>query len=140
MKKKIINEIKFLKSWQFDTFRAMKDLHPVDAYIRKFPAEIQLKLQEMRSILLKHAPNAEEVISYGMPAIKTSKVLVYYAANKEHLGLYPTGSPTTVFKDDLLKYKTSKGAIQFPYSKPLPKTLIGKIVKFRIKEEIAKTN
>jgi uncharacterized protein YdhG (YjbR/CyaY superfamily) len=117
----------------------MKITNPVDEYIQQFPAEIQLKLQEMRSILLKNAPKAEEVISYGMPAIKTTKVLVYYAANKAHLGLYPTGSPTTVFKDELTQFKTSKGAIQFTYNKPLPKTLIGKIVKYRLKEEIARS-
>ncbi len=117
----------------------MKVANAVEDYIRKFPEEIQLKLQEMRSILLKNAPKAEEVISYGMPAIKTTKVLVYYAANKEHLGFYPTGSPTSVFKNELVNYKTSKGAIQFPYTKALPKTLIAKIVKFRIKEEAAKS-
>ncbi|MCX8020690.1 MAG: DUF1801 domain-containing protein, partial [Chitinophagaceae bacterium] len=84
------------------------------------------------------APQATETISYNIPTFKLNKNLVHYAAYKQHIGFYPTSSPMTVFKDELTKYKTSKGAIQFPIDKPLPTTLIKKIVKFRVKEDMAK--
>lgn len=106
----------------------------IEEYHAAFSPEIQEKLDEIKAIIRQAAPAAEEVISYNMPAFKQHGVLVYYAANKEHLGFYPTGTPIAAFKDELAKYTTSKGAIQFPYSKAIPAALVKKIVKFKIKE------
>ena len=109
-----------------------------DNYIARFPKHIQEILQQMRSTIKKAAPKAEEVISYNMPAYKLNKILVYFAAYKNHIGFYPTSSPIKIFKDKLTSYKTSKGAIQFPINNPLPTALITKIVKFRMKENLQK--
>lgn len=106
----------------------------VDAYFAMQDEYTLPHLNEIRSIIREALPGAEEVISYGMPAFKQGKVLVYYAANKQHLGYYPTSSPMEVFADELSKYKTSKGAIQFPYDKKLPKALIKKIAKYRLQQ------
>jgi uncharacterized protein YdhG (YjbR/CyaY superfamily) len=107
-----------------------------DEYIAMFPANVQAILQKLRSTIKKIAPSAEEVISYKMPAFKLNGMLVWFAAYKEHIGFYPTGSPIKVFKKELTPYKTSKGAIQFPIDKPIPLTLVKDIVKFRVKENL----
>lgn len=105
----------------------------VDRYISRFPPETRAQLEVIRTIILKAAPKAEEVISYGMPAYRMNKVLVYFAGNKNHIGFYPTPKPIVAFKNELKKYKTSKGAIQFPVNQKIPVGLVTKIVKFRIK-------
>ena len=108
----------------------------IDEYHASFPAATQSILDEMRKTVSAVVPRAEEVISYNMPAFRQYGVLVYYAGNKHHIGLYPTAGPIKLFKEELAKYKTSKGAIQFPLDKPIPKTLVKKIVKLRILEDL----
>ena len=108
----------------------------IDDYISAFPEEMQVKLEKIRQTIKEAAPGSEEVISYRMPAFKLIKVLVYFAAFKDHIGFFPTAGPIEVFKDKLTAYKTSKGTIQFPLDKPLPLKLIKEIVKFRIKENM----
>ncbi len=110
----------------------------IEEYILLQPEEIRPLLNKMWQIIKKTAPNATEVISYGMPAFKQNKVLVYFAGYKKHIGFYPHSSPIVVFADRLKLYKTSKGAIQFPLDKPLPVKLITDIVKYRIKEDAVK--
>ncbi|MEP7129345.1 MAG: DUF1801 domain-containing protein [Chitinophagales bacterium] len=112
----------------------------VDAYISAFPEETQQLLQQLRAIILKAAPVAEEIISYNMPAYRQNSVLVYFAGYKNHVGFYPTSSPIRVFKDELVKFKTSKGAIQFPIDQRLPSSLINKIVKYRMKEDLLRAS
>lgn len=107
----------------------------IDGYIDAQPVHVQPLLQQMRDIIRKAAPKAEEVISYGMPAFKGFRVLVYFAAAKEHMGFYPTGSGIEAFKNEFGNYKWSKGAVQFPLNEPLPVKLISKIVKFRLAED-----
>lgn len=107
----------------------------IDEYHASFPKNIQEILQQLRQTIKQVAPQATEIISYNIPTFKLNKNLVHYAAHQEHIGFYPTSSPMTVFKDELTKYKTSKGAIQFPINKPLPTALIKKIVKFRVKQD-----
>ena len=114
------------------------EIKDIDAYIAGAELNHRSILEEMRTIIKKAAPKAEEVISYGMPAFKQYSVLVYFAAAKKHLGFYPTGGPTTVFAKELKGYVTTKGAIQFPWDKKLPAALITKIVKYRIKEDAEK--
>jgi uncharacterized protein YdhG (YjbR/CyaY superfamily) len=118
----------------------MKKAYPpkaasVDAYFDtvKDPA-MKAALQKLRDTIKQAVPKAEEVISYHMPAFKLNGILVYYAACKEHVGFYPTGSPIVKFKEELATYKTSKGAVQFPVEKGIPVTLVKKIVKFRAAE------
>jgi len=106
----------------------------VDEYISAFPPSTQKILKDVRKIIHEAVPQAEDVISYNMPAIKLKSILVYYAAYERHIGFYPTASPIDVFKDQLSDYKFSKGAIQFPIDKPMPFDLITRIVKFRMKE------
>ena len=108
----------------------------VEEYISKFPEDIQKILQQIRAAIKKAAPKSTEVISYGMPAFKQNKVLVYFAVGKNHIGFYPTPNPIKVFSNELESYKTSKGAIQFPLDKKIPLTLISKITKFRVREDL----
>jgi len=106
----------------------------IDEYHAFQTPKIQLKLQELREIIKEILVDCEEVISYNMPAFKKKKVVVYYAANKNHIGFYPTPSPIIEFQKELLSYKTSKGAIQFPLNEPFPKELIQRIIKFRAEQ------
>jgi uncharacterized protein YdhG (YjbR/CyaY superfamily) len=108
----------------------------IDEYISGFPKETQKLLKQMREIITKAAPKAVEVISYGMPAFKQDGVLVYFAGYAKHIGFYPTSSGIANFQKEISAYKSSKGAIQFPLDKALPATLITKIVKFRVKEDM----
>lgn len=105
----------------------------IDEYISYFPKPVREKLEVLRGVINEAAPKTVEVISYGMPAFKQNTVLVYFAAYKNHIGFYPTGSGITEFEKEISKYKYSKGAVQFPIEGPLPLTLIKKIVKFRAK-------
>lgn len=111
-------------------------MNEIDQYIQQFPDVVQMKLQEMRAIILSAVPNLTEVISYKMPAYKQHTILVYFAGYKNHIGFYPTSSGISNFTNEFERYKFSKGAVQFPIDKPLPKALIRKIVKFRAKDDI----
>lgn len=110
----------------------------IDAYIATFPASTQALLQQMRTTIAKAAPKAEEAISYGMPTFKLQGNLVHFAGYKNHIGFYPAPSGIVSFAEDLKKYQTSKGAIQFPIDEKLPLALVTKIVKFRVKENTEK--
>lgn len=113
-----------------------KKFSSIDEYHSLLPKSTKDKLQNLRQLILQNAPEVKEEISYNMPAFRQNKVLVYYAAYKNHIGFYPTSSPIKVFKNELKKFKTSKGAVQFPIDKPLPAALIKKIVKYRVKEDL----
>src|SRR5437773_11536968 len=117
---------------------ANKNFRIVEEYFSAFPASTKKVLMKMRETIRQAAPQAEELISYNMPAFKLHGVLVYYAAYKSHIGFYPTASPMKAFKEELADYKTSKGAIQFPIEKAIPTNLVKKIVKFRINENLEK--
>jgi uncharacterized protein YdhG (YjbR/CyaY superfamily) len=110
----------------------------VDLYIQQFPAATQKQLNKLRSIIKAAAPDAEEMISYKMPAYKLHGMLVYFAGYKAHVGFYPTPSGIKSFLPKLKGYKCSKAAVQFPIDKPLPESLIKEIVAFRIKENASK--
>ena len=110
----------------------------VDEYISGFSGEAQAKLVELREIIKVTAPEAVEVISYGMPGYKLDGMLVWFAAAKNHIGFYPKANVLEVLKDELTGYKCSKGTVQFPLSAPLPVDLIKKIVQFRVEENLEK--
>jgi uncharacterized protein YdhG (YjbR/CyaY superfamily) len=106
----------------------------IDGYIKTFPKEIQKILETVRQAIKKAAPEAEEAISYQMPTFKLNGNLVHFASFKNHIGFYPTPSGTEIFKKEISVYRSGKGSIQFPIDKPMPLSLIKKIVKYRIKE------
>ena len=113
--------------------KAPKD---INGYIAGFPEETQVILEKLRRTIRKAAPEAQEVISYQMPAFKYQGILVYFAAYKNHIGFYPTSTGIAAFKKELSAYQTSKGTVRFPIDKPLPLDLTSKIVKFRVKENL----
>ena len=110
----------------------------VESYFAAFPENVRDILEFMRQTIKQAAPEAQELISYNMPAFKLNGILVYYAAYKNHIGFYPTASGIANFQKDFEGYKYSKGAIQFPINEKLPVELITKIVKFRIVENSGK--
>lgn len=110
-------------------------LKNIDDYLVMLPVETREALEKLRGIIRAAAPEAEEVISYQMPAFKYKGSLVGFAAFKNHCSFFPMNSKTVeAFKNELKAYKTSKGTIQFTLEKPLPAALVKKIVKARIKE------
>jgi uncharacterized protein YdhG (YjbR/CyaY superfamily) len=107
----------------------------IDDYLSVIPEEVRTVLEKLRQTIKKAAPNAEEVISYQMPAFKYYGLLVSFAAFKNHCSFFPMNSTLIkAFKDELKPYDTAKGTIRFSVDKPLPATLVKKIVKIRIKE------
>jgi len=106
----------------------------IDDYIQTFPAEVQTRLQKIRELIQKSAPNAVEAISYQMPTFKLNgKNLVHFAGYAHHIGFYPTPHGITAFDKELLKYKHAKGSAQFQLNEEIPYDLIEQIVKFRVK-------
>jgi uncharacterized protein YdhG (YjbR/CyaY superfamily) len=110
----------------------------IDDYISKFPPEIQEILSTIRKVIKEAAPEAKEKISYQMPTFALHGNLVHFAAFKNHIGFYPTPNGIDAFKEELSVYKGAKGSIQFPMDQPMPYELIGKIVKYRVTENIKK--
>jgi uncharacterized protein YdhG (YjbR/CyaY superfamily) len=110
----------------------------IDEYIAAFPEATQKILKELRTVIKEEAPDAEEKISYQMPTFALKGNLVHFAVHKNHVGFYPTPSGIQAFERELSAYESSKGAVQFPMNKPLPLKLIGKIVKFRVAENLKK--
>ena len=111
----------------------------VDEYLSTLPKKVRDILKVLRQTIKQAAPEAEEVISYQMPAFKFHRMLVYYAAHKAHIGFYPgSGTVREVFKDELVTYETGKGTIKFPIDKPIPLSLVKKIVKYRLNENLEK--
>lgn len=109
----------------------------IDNYISTFAPEVQVILEKLRQTIHKAAPDATEKISYQMPTFYLNGNLVHFAAYKNHIGFYPAPSGISAFQDELIKYKTSKGAIQFPIDAAIPHALVKKIVQFRVKENLA---
>lgn len=104
----------------------------VDEYIATFPESTQELLQQLRKIIKDAAPQAEEVISYNMPAYKINWAVAYYAGYKNHIGLYAMPNSIETFKDELKDYKISKGTVQLPLEKPLDADLITRMVHHNI--------
>jgi uncharacterized protein YdhG (YjbR/CyaY superfamily) len=110
----------------------------VDEYIGLYPGPIRKGLELIRKTIKQAAPEAEETISYQMPAYRLNGMLVFFGATKTHFGFYPTSSPIQVFKEQLKAYDTSKGTVRFPFDQPIPTKLIAAIVKWRIMEDKTK--
>lgn len=109
----------------------------IEDYISSFPAETGKILRKVYTTIKKAAPESAESISYGMPAFRTNgRPLVYFAGFKNHIGFYATPTGHAEFEQELSKYKRGKGSVQFPIDKPIPFDLIGRIVEFRVKENL----
>ncbi len=115
-----------------------KEFTAIDEYITTFPKNVQTILEELRQAVKETAPEAEEAISYQMPAFKLNGNLVYFAAFKDHIGFFPTSSVMEVFEEEVKAYKTGKGTLRFPMDRPMPLDLVKKIVKYRVKENLDK--
>lgn len=112
----------------------------IDAYIARFPPDVQALLQKMRATIQKAAPDAEETVSYGIPAFKDNGIVVYFGAFANHIGFFPTASGRRNFALELSAYAGAKGSVRFPFETPLPVRLIAKIVKFRVMENRERKN
>ncbi|MFA6128655.1 MAG: DUF1801 domain-containing protein [Bacteroidales bacterium] len=110
----------------------------IDEYIAGFPPDVQVILEKVRSIIREIVPEASEAISYQMPTFKLHGNLVHFAAFKNHIGFYPMPHGIDVFKEELSKYASGKGSVQFPLNQPIPYDIIAKIVKFRVAENLRK--
>lgn len=111
----------------------------IDEYIAGFPADMQEKLRKIRMTIKKAAPDAEEAISYKMPTFNLKgNYLIYFAAYKKHIALYPAPVGNEDFKEEISPYESGKGTLQFPLDKPIPFHLIRKIVKYRVEEILAR--
>jgi uncharacterized protein YdhG (YjbR/CyaY superfamily) len=110
----------------------------IDEYIAVFPEDIQKTLRGLRATIKTSAPDAEERISYQIPTFFLNGNLVHFAAFQKHIGFYPTSSGIRAFKHELAAFELSKGTVRFPIGKPLPLKLIGRIVKFRVAENLKK--
>jgi uncharacterized protein YdhG (YjbR/CyaY superfamily) len=110
----------------------------VASYMADFPPKQRKLLRQLRALVKKLAPKAEERISYGIPGYFQDGMLVYFAGYNKHIGFYPGAAAIADFKKELSGYKLSKGTVQFPVDAPLPVSLITRMVKFRIRANAAK--
>jgi uncharacterized protein YdhG (YjbR/CyaY superfamily) len=109
----------------------------IDEYIAGFAHDVQELLEKVRMTIRKAAPDAQETISYQIPTFTLEgKYLIYFAAYKKHIGLYPAPRGIEKFKKELSVYEGGKGTVRFPFDKPIPFGLIERIVKFRVKENL----
>ncbi|HEU0005415.1 MAG TPA: DUF1801 domain-containing protein [Terriglobia bacterium] len=117
--------------------RTTQTPNDIDEYIAGFPIDVQEILEKIRMTIRKAVPDAEETISYQIPTFTLKgRYLVYFAAYKKHIGLYPAPIGNAEFKEQLSVYGAGKGTAKFPLDKPIPFGLIRKIVKFRAKENL----
>jgi uncharacterized protein YdhG (YjbR/CyaY superfamily) len=110
----------------------------VDAYVARFPKDVQALLKKLRETIRKAAPQAEEKISYGIPTFALQGNLVHFAGYKGHIGFYPGAVGIAAFRKELAPWKLSKGTVQFPLDEPLPLPLITRIVKHRVKQNLTR--
>jgi uncharacterized protein YdhG (YjbR/CyaY superfamily) len=115
-----------------------KQFSTIDEYIGTFPEDVRSILEKMRQAIREAAPEVEETISYRMPAFRLNGILVYFAAFKNHIGFFPTPTGIEAFKKELSSYAGGKGTVRFPLGQPIPFDLVKKIVRFRVKENMAK--
>lgn len=116
----------------------MHQFNSIDEYISRFPADVQLLLNNIRQTINKVAPQAEETIAYGIPTFKLNGNLVHFGGYKQHIGFYPGPEAIEVFYKELSEYKVSKGTVKFPISKELPYDLVARITEYRVKKNIKK--
>lgn len=113
----------------------------IDEYIAGFPPDVQEILRAVRATIHQAAPSAEETISYKMPAFNLhGHYLIYFAAYKKHIALYPIPAGDPAFSRKIAAYRTGKGTLRFPLDKPIPYRLIARLVRLRAKENLARAS
>ncbi len=110
----------------------------IDEYIARFPPEVQAILKRIRFTIRNAATGAEETISYQIPAFRLNGILVYFAAFKKHIGLYPPVKGDGRLEKAISSYAGEKGNLKFPLDQPIPYELIERIVKLRVKQNLSK--
>jgi uncharacterized protein YdhG (YjbR/CyaY superfamily) len=110
----------------------------IDEYIALFPPEIQEILEKIRATVRRAAPDADERISYAIPAFAQHGILVYFAAFRNHIGFYPPVKGDAALEKAVSKYAGEKGNLRFPLDEPIPYSLIARIVRLRVKQNKAK--
>jgi uncharacterized protein YdhG (YjbR/CyaY superfamily) len=110
----------------------------IDEYIAGFSPDVQRILQRVRRAARAAAPEAQEVISYRMPALKQGGMLVYFAAFKNHIGLYPPARGDPELERAVAPYAGEKGNLRFPLDKPIPYDLVARVTTLRLKQNLAK--
>ena len=111
----------------------------IDGYIATFPQDVQAILQQIRQVIHETIPGLGETISYGMPTFTLNGTyLVYIAAHKKHIGLYPAPTGVEEFHEAVALYGGGKGTLKFPLNKPMPFDLIRSIIRFRVTEQAEK--
>ena len=115
------------------------DAADIDAYIAASPSATQPALRRIREIARAAAPDATEIISYRMPAFRGRGILIYFAAFKAHIGLYPPVKGDDQLDQDLTRYRGPKGNLRFPLSEPIPYDLIERIVRLRVQQDQSPT-
>jgi uncharacterized protein YdhG (YjbR/CyaY superfamily) len=117
-----------------------KEFTSIDEYIAGFPEETQRALKEIRATIKAMFPEAEERISYKMPAFKLNgEYFIHFSAWKNHIGMYPIPDGNAAFQKEVEPYRSAKSSLNFPLDKPMPLKLISKVVKFRIAENLKNT-
>ena len=111
----------------------------VDEYIAGFPPEVQAILRRVRQVVRDAAPQAKEVISYGVPALKQNGILVYFAAFRSHIGFYPPVTGDARILKAVAPYAGEKGNLRFPFDKPIPYDLIARVTELRAKQDSMKS-
>lgn len=110
----------------------------IDEYIATFPADVRAILKKIRATARKAAPQATEKISYRMPAFAMKGILIYFAAFKQHIGVYPPIRGDKKLDRNLAPYRGEKGNLKFPLDEPMPYDLIARIVRLRVKQQLEK--
>ena len=104
----------------------------IDEYIASFPPERQARMQELRALITRLAPNAKEKISWSMPTFWQGRNLIHFAVSKNHLGLYPGPAAIEALQEDLADYVCTKGSVHLHWDKPLPEALVSKLVAYNL--------
>lgn len=110
----------------------------IDDYAARYPTHVRRLIRAMRQTIRAAAPQAQETISYRMPAFRVDGILVYFAAHTSHIGFYPGRAAIVAFRRELSRYKGARGSVQFPFDQALPLGLVRRIVKFRVKDNASK--
>ncbi len=110
----------------------------VDEYIAGFPPDVRKQLAQLRATIRKAAPSAAEKISYRIPTFSLNGNLVHFAAYERHIGFYPGAAAIATFEEELSAYEGAKGSVRFPLGEKLPLALIARIVRFRVKRNVAR--
>lgn len=110
----------------------------IDDYIAARPPDVQPILQKIRATVVRAAPDAQELISYRMPAFAQNGILIYFAAFKSHIGVFPPFSGDAKLMKALLPYRGPKGNLKFPLSEPIPYGLIERLVRLKVKQNLEK--